>query len=244
MVDIDVKKFKDVKLQGGSLLEANPTIGLASTIACSYIISSLGLDQVSAWDSEGFPAVSMIFDGKPKFPARIYAAPQLKLAAFISEVPLAPSTHRSVARALMNWAREQDCKEIISLQGLPVSDSKRKELRLWGVGSSDHARERLEESGLKQLEGGMISGITATLLNEGRWQGFDVIALLVESRSFIPDAQAAAKLVEGVDALLPQVEIPTEPLYEQAELIERQLAIIQEQAKPAIEPQAPSGMYR
>lgn len=243
MVDIEIKTFKKTNLDGGSLLEASPTVGLASTIACSYLVDALDLDQIAAWDSEDFPPVSLIYAAKPKYPARIYAHEGLKLAAFLSEVPLPPRTHRAVARRLLAWAREQGMREIISLEGLPAPEDQESTPRLWGIGSTDRARERLDDAGVDQLQGGMISGVSGVLLNEGRWEGFDVLCLVAESRPYLPDAAAAARLVQGVDALLPQVEIPTEPLERRAEAIQEQMAQIQAQAKPAL-PQPVPEMYR
>ncbi|MEE9236570.1 MAG: PAC2 family protein [Thermoplasmata archaeon] len=217
------------------MLEAIPTVGLSSTIACSYLISKLELDQISAVDSDDFPSVSMIYSRKPKFPARIYAREDLKIAVFISEIPLPATLHRPLARTLLSWSRDQGCREIICMEGFPVSGGGKKPLRLWGVGSTDMARERLESSGIEQLETGMITGVSGVLLNEGRWSKFNVMSLAAETRAYMPDALAAAKLVEAVDQLLPQVTIPIEPLYEQAALIEGHLGTLREQAKPAIE---------
>lgn len=235
MVEIDIRKFKDRDLRGGSVLEAIPTVGLSSTIASSYLISVLELDQITALDSEDFPSVSMIYSKKPKFPARIYAREDLKLAAFLSEIPLPAHVHRPLARALLAWSRDQGCQEIICMEGLPTAGGRGESPQVWGVGSTDTARKKLEAAGIEQLETGMISGVSAVLLNEGRWVRYNVISLAVETRARMPDALAAAKLVEGVDRLLPQLTVPTEPLYEQAERIEGQLAQMQEQARPAME---------
>ncbi len=235
ITEIEVRKFKDLDLRGGTVLEAIPTVGLASTIACSYLISNLKLDQISAMDSAEFPPISMIYSKKPKFPARIYAREDLKIAVFISEVPLPAVLHRPLAKTLLAWTRDQGSQEIICMEGLPLSEAGKKPLRLWGVGSTDKARDRLSASGIEQLETGMITGVSGVLLNEGRWVRFNVISLVAETRPFLPDALAAAKLVEGVDRLLPQVTIPLEPLYEQAEMIQAHLSTLREQAKPAIE---------
>lgn len=243
MTAIDVKTFKEMDLEGGTVLEASPTVGLASTIACSYLVNALGLDQISAWDAEEFPPVSMIYARKPKFPARIYARADVKVAAFISEVPLPPATHRAVARQLLTWTQDQGCREIVTLEGLPAGEEDGGRPRLWGIGSTEAAQARLEGAGISQLEAGMITGISAVLLNEGRWRDLPVVCLLAESRPYLPDAEAAAKLVEGVDALLERVEIPTEPLYQEAREIQERIAQFQEQAEPALGPPRPE-MYR
>lgn len=235
MAEIEIRKFKDLDLREGSVLEAIPTVGLSSTIACSYLISVLELDQITALDSVDFPSVSMVYSRKPKFPARIYAREDLKLAVFISEIPLPITVHRPLAQTLLSWSRDQGCEEILSMEGLPTPGGGGKDPQLWGVGSTDTARTKLADAGIQQLETGMITGVSAILLNEGRWVRFNVMSLAVETRPRMPDALAAAKLVEGVDELLPQVTIPTEPLYEQAKRLEAQLAQMQEQARPAVE---------
>lgn len=236
-----MRKFKDFDLRRGSVIEAIPTVGLLNTIASSYIISSLDLDQIAAMESDAFPPVSMIYAKRPKFPARIYAREDLKLAAFISEVPMPIGLHRPLASTLLEWARDQAAREIICLEGLPIAEGSDGP-GLWGVGSTERARRRLEESGIEQLEIGMIPGVSGVLLNEGRWVKFDVISLVAETRPVISDAMAAARLVEAVDKLLPQVTIPIEPLVEQAQKIQEHLSAVQQQAKPAMEPAL--DMYR
>jgi predicted ATP-grasp superfamily ATP-dependent carboligase len=56
------------------------------------------------------------------------------------------------------------------------------------------------------------------------------------------DAMAAAKIIEAIDKLLPEIKIDVKPLYEQAKQIEEQLRKLRVQAKPA-EPEEVSPMY-
>ena len=118
-IDIEIRKFKDMNLTGGTVLEAFPSVGLVSTIASSYLISTLDLDQICALESEHFPPMSMVYATKPKFPARIYAREDLKLAVFISEFPPHTMLHRPLAKRLLSWTMDQGCRRILSLEGLP-----------------------------------------------------------------------------------------------------------------------------
>ena len=245
MGPIRVREFKEVALEGGTVIEAIPSVGLVSTIASTYLISSLGLDQVAALDSDEFPPLSMIYAKKPKFPARVYADPSLRVAVFICEIPLPAPLHRPVARALLEWAADHNAKRLIGLEGLPLPQTAAPggETRLWAVGSTDRARKSLEEHQFEQLETGMISGVSGVLLNEGRFLDFDVIAILAEARQDMPDAQAASKLVEGVDRLMPEFDIDLAPLLEQARVLEAHLQTLRHQASPAVK--APSDLiYR
>ena len=244
MEKVDMRQFRKVDLKGGTVVESFPTVGMVSSIACTYLISSLKMDQVCAIDDDEFPPLSMVYAKKPKFPARVYAHDEKRLAAFLCEVPIPPRVHRKVGRCLLNWAKEHECRRIVSLEGLPLpSEGDASDIQVWGVGSTDRAREDLEKAGIQQLETGMISGVSGILLNEGRWQNFDTIALLAEARQNLPDALAAAKLVRAVDDLLPDIEINLEPLLTEAKELEVQLKSLKQQAKPALTEPVP-GMFR
>lgn len=242
MSGIEVRKFKDVDLKGGTVLVAVPSVGLVSTIAATYMISALRMDQVMALDSDDFPPISMVYAHKPKFPVRVYAIP--KVAVFIGEVQLPPKVHRPLARLLIEWAKAQGAARIVCLEGLPLAQERTEaEIDVWGVGSNEAANQAIEKGNLQYLETGVVSGVAGVLLNEGRWADYEVIALLGEARPYLPDAHAAAKLVWAADKLLEGIEIDLAPLLEQAKELETHLQLLKEQAKP-VTPEAPASLYR
>ncbi|MBI4416673.1 MAG: proteasome assembly chaperone family protein [Euryarchaeota archaeon] len=246
MVDIQVRTFKEMELDGGTLITAVPSVGLASTIAATYMIVALATDQVAAFDSDEFPPLSMVYAHKPKFPARVYAVRGSSLGIFISEVPLPTKVHRPLGRKLLDWARERRVRRVVCLEGLPLSGEQAAgDINVWAVGSTEAANREIEAAGLPYLETGMVAGVAGVLLNEGRWAGYEVIALLTEARPYMPDAAAAAHLVQAADKLLPEVEIDLAPLLEQAKELEGHLQALKEQAKPVTGPtEAPSTLYR
>jgi len=246
MAEVEIRTFHDMDLKGGTVVAAFPSVGLVSTITATYLISTLESDQVCALESEDFPSLSMIYAMKPKFPARVYGFRKHNLALFICEVPLPTRAHRPTAHALLRWAQSHGCRQIVPLEGLPTEAAAGpSEPRLWGVGSTDRARAELEKRGIPQLETGMIAGVTGVLLNEGRWRGFDVIALLAEARPDWPDAHAAVALTRGLDTLLPELEVDLAPLQEQAKSLESHLQRLKKQAKPVVPPEpVPADMYR
>lgn len=244
MAEIELRKFKDVDLRGATILVAVPSVGLVSTIAATYIISALRMDQVLAFDAEDFPPLSMVYAHKPKFPARVYAAPSQKLACFISEVPLPTKVHRALAKKLLEWAQAQKAQRILCLEGLPLpQEESEAAIDVWAVGSTEGANEAIAKANLQYLETGIVSGVAGVLLNEGRWASYEVIALLGEARPYLPDAHAAAKLVYAADKLLEGIEFDLAPLIDQAKELEAHLQTLKEQAKP-VAPEAPSAIYR
>ncbi len=238
---VELRPFKDVDLRGGTVVEAIPSVGLVSTIAATYMITTLSMDQVVAMESEEFPALSMVYAAKPKFPVRMYAEAKSKLAVFISEVPLALRAHRMVARALLDWTKAKHARQIVSLEGLPLPEAATREaVRVWAVGSTDSARKAIGDAGLGLLETGLIAGVSGVLLNEGRKRDFDVITLLSEAHPDYPDARAAARAIEVIDKLLLHTELDARPLYEEAERIEMQLKSIHHQTEVAKKPSEPA----
>ncbi|HII40519.1 MAG TPA: proteasome assembly chaperone family protein [Thermoplasmata archaeon] len=248
MPGVEIRTLKEVDLKGGTIVAAFPSVGLVSTISTTYLIQMLPVDQVCALESEDFPSVSMIYAKKPKFPARVYASPGHKLAIFICEMPLPTRIHRPVAYALMDWAKKEGIRRIISLEGLPMDGDgpRTEEPNVWGVGSTDAARKQLDTHEIPQLETGMIAGVAGVLLNEGRWRNVDVIALLAEARQDLPDAHAAVSLVHALDELLEDVTVDLGPLQQQARQLEEYLQRLKQQAAPATpkEGTPPSDMYR
>ena len=243
---MEIRPFKEVDLAGGVVIEGFPSVGLVTAIAATYLISTLRLDQIAAIDSPWFPPVSMIYAEKPKFPGRIYASAEHKIAVFLSEFTPSPYLDRFIAKALLAWAKEQGCSLVISPCGMPMLEERSVErsgkLLIHGVGTTDHARQMLRSSGIHVLEFGVVPGISGALLNEGRWNNFDVVALLVEAYQGIPDAKAAAAVVEAIDELLPQIRLDVSPLYREAERIESRLKTLRKQAKP-VEVSMPPAVY-
>ncbi|UCH89514.1 MAG: proteasome assembly chaperone family protein [Thermoplasmata archaeon] len=241
--EIDVRRLKEMSLENGTIMAAFPTVHIISAIAAGFLIDTLKLDQICALDSNDFPPISMIYAKKPKFPARVYASEEHNIALFVSEFSPKPKVCRPLGRLILTWAKEQNCKKIISLEGLPTDKKIDGEPKVVGIGSTDSARKELEEHGIEQIELGMTVGVTAVLLNEGRWEDINVISLIGESQRDIPDARVAASLVRAVDKLFPAVKFDMSPLDKMVVEIEKRIKQVRSQAEPVIKPPAEL-MYR
>ncbi len=242
--DVVLTKLKNVILNNGVLIEAFTGVGMVASIAANYMISNLQLDQVAAMDSDDFPPVSMIYNGRPKLPCRVYCSLELNLAVFTSEVPLPIRKHRAVASELIKWGTESGCTSFIAMDAIPREGEEAEEGArpagelppVWAIGTSDASRKKMKESGLETLQVGMITGVSAVMLNMGRIQKLDVIGLYADARTDIPDAAAAASLVSILNKLLrPRpFSLSLKPLLDEAKDIQVQLEKVRRQAEPAI----------
>src|SRR5918992_4849576 len=117
---IEIRKLKEIDIEGGVVFDGFYNIGLTSTITCGCFINSLKTELVGILDSSLFSAMSVIYDGKPNFPSRIYANEEKKLAFFVSELVLDPSAYRPVADLILRWSKDNKCKTIISIVGKAI----------------------------------------------------------------------------------------------------------------------------
>ena len=222
-INIDVYKLKALNLCGATVIDGFSSPSRISSIVANYLINRLELEQVSILDSDDFPAVSMIYGSEPKYPAGIFADEGKKMGVFLSEFSPQPQLVRPIANTILSWAAENRCSRIIAAEALASPEGQSpKEHRMFGVGSVDGARRDLKELHIEQLRNGYITGVPAMLLNSGMRENFNVICLLaeVQTNGGILDATAAARVIEAIAKLHPNVEIDVGPLYEEAAKIE------------------------
>ncbi|HEY5538763.1 MAG TPA: PAC2 family protein [Thermoplasmata archaeon] len=246
MDGIQIYELKRMDLRGATVIDGFPSVGLVSSIVANYLINALGLTQIGIMDSTYFPTVSLVRDGQPMNPVRIYGGPKQEgrdqIVVFISEFQPPPNMIKGIAATVLDWTQDQRCNLLVCPEGLIVDSASMEEdrqIEVYGVGSTDKATELLRKNSVTLFEEGVITGVAGVLLNEGRRRDFDVITLLSEAHPDYPDARAAARVIEVIEKLLLHTEIDARPLYEEAERIEVQLKSIQHQADAAKKPTTP-----
>lgn len=232
-MEIEIKMRKLPDFDKPAIIDGFPSVGLVSSIAASYIVEQANLELLGCMISDNFPPMAVIKNGKPSHPVRIYG--NEKLVVFISEFHPKSPLILPLARKIVDWAEEHNAEIIVSTEGLPRSDEEIGEsVKVYGIPSSDRVLEMIRTHNLPLLENGIVTGISGTLLNEGIDRSMDVLCIISEAHQTFPDARSAAKLVETIDLLLPQIEIDTEPLMKEAERIEKYITDSMEKVKSTL----------
>lgn len=243
---IEIRKLKEINIEGGVVFDGFHNIGLTSTIACGCFINSLKTELVGILDSSLFSPMSIIYDGKPNFPARIYANEEKKLGFFVSELVLDPSAYRPVADIILRWSKDNKCKTIISIAGKAIEKEditttiKEEEPSLNVISNSSIIMNELNKVGILPLKNGTINGIPGILLNESNWKNIDVIVFIVDFIAGLPDFRAAANVVQAISKIVPEAYCEIQLLIKEAENIENNLKMINSQTSNKFEKQ----MYR
>ena len=217
--EIRIKEINPINVENGILINGFPSSGITSAIATESMINTSNFELGGIIDSERFPPISIIKNGMPNYPVRVFTNNDLKVAVFSSYLTLDVSLHRSAARLMLDWAKEKKASLILS--SITVKGTKGTEI--FGVASTGSARGKLVSAGISVVENATVPGISGVLLNEGMIHGQDVIVLLVSSDKEFPDFQATSNLCNSLSKLVPGVSCNLDKLEKESKIIEQQI---------------------
>ena len=199
------------------VIEGLPDVGLVGTIAASYVIEKMGYTKIGYVESDLFPPVMVIHEGKLESPFSIYG--NGNVVVVLSEIAIPPNAVYTLTRALADWFNSINAKLVISVTGLPVQnriDIEKPEV--FAVGNSDVAMKKLKDKQVELLEEGFIAGAYAIMLNECKKRDLNAISLLAQCFPVYPDPGAAASAIEALDKFIP-LDVDVSELMEREEEI-------------------------
>ncbi|MCS5528820.1 MAG: PAC2 family protein [Nitrosopumilus sp.] len=224
---IIIKEFKEFNLEEGYLIDGFPSVGFSSAIATESMIQTSQFELGGIIDSEEFPPISIIKDSKPNYPSRIFINEDLKVGVFSSYLNLEQSLHRQISELMLEWAKKHKIKLIVSSVAVKSND---KSSQMMGIGSTDSARKKIEEAGLKVLDHGTIPGIPGMLLNKGSMTNQEVIVIIFNTTGKGPDFKSSANLCLTMSKLIPGASCDIPSLQKEAEKAEAVIKETQEES--------------
>ena len=244
---IKIHEITKQELKGAVLIVGFPSIGLVGTIVANFLINTLKLEQTGVIDSSRFPAISVVKDGEPHNPMRLYAGEQIcndgtcnQVVVCVSEFTPPAEMTKDLVESLVDWAGKNGCTKVISAEGFNSGPKNEGESNdIYGITSTAGARGWIEEAKVKPFTYGTVGGITGSLLNEGKLRGMNILGLLAEVSEDSPDARAAAGVIKAIDELLLAIELDIEPLLKEAESLEQEVQVVREQAPPEVSSAVP-----
>ncbi|QLH75220.1 MAG: proteasome assembly chaperone family protein [Methanomassiliicoccales archaeon] len=243
-------EFKDAHLSNCILVVAFPSIGLVSSIAANYMVRTMKLERIATIVSDDFPPYAILQDGIPTHPVRIYAGKRScdglggercdQIVVILAEFMPKPELIRRLADVIIEWGKHKGVDYIVTLEGINAPGD---EVQPLGIGTSQRTREIMDSYQIRAMQEGMVTGISGMLLAEGERLNTDVICLLGPAKAEIPDARGAAKLLEIIGKMLPELKIDPVPLLKEAESIEEGMKAAIESMKQPKKPADTSFLY-
>jgi len=240
----------DIQTENAMVITCFPSVGMVSSIVAHYLIENLELEFVGGLVDDRLPALALIQQGVPLPPIRAYAGkPQCTIEGcdqvilLMSEMVVPESLVHKIVWAFFEWSKEHKVLagvvvDAFAKAGLksgmdgvdPVVEYEDTEaIDVVGIGCNEAVREMLTSMDIPLLENGVIRGMNAGILSEATRRGIGTMSIMVEADPRFPDARAAAAIIERLNDLLP-MNLPEEPLIEDAELLEAQLKAMMESA--------------
>ena len=210
------------------MIDGFPSTGFTSAIATESLIHTSQFELAGIIDSDSFPPVSIIKNGIPNYPTRIFVNNQLKVAIFSSYLTLHESLHKTIARNMLKWSREHKCSLIISSVAVKGTDNQK---QITAAASTEAAKSKLKDAEISILEHGTIPGIPGSLLNEGMLYNQNVAVILFNSQQVAPDFKSSVQLCLAMSKLIPGVSCNIETLQKEAETAEHDIKETEEEAK-------------
>lgn len=135
-----------------------------------------------------------------------------------SEIAPRPEHTGCICDSILEALDSLGVEEIVCVDGIPRISPDQTELL--GLGSTDSARKRMEDSGLKLMKDGIVRGVSGVMLFKGEQQGREVECVLSPANPQLPDPRAASWLLGPLSALIPGLDVDPSPLTNEANEID------------------------
>src|SRR5437879_12180389 len=117
MDGIQIYELRRMDLRGATVIDGFPSVGLVSSIVANYLINALNLVQIGIMDSVQFPTVSLVRDGEPMNPVRIYGGPKQEgrdqIVVFIYEFQPPPNLIQAIASTVLDSPQDEPCNILV-----------------------------------------------------------------------------------------------------------------------------------
>lgn len=202
---------------GSTLVFGFPDVGLVGVIAASHLIDELKPSEVAYFDSELLPPLTVLHEGLPHSSIRIFGSDNILIT--ISEAPIPADAIYPIMNALIDWAKNNNVKMMISLSGIPIQDRQdAKELKAFVAASNTEALKLAQDKNIEVLTEGYMVGPQAVMLQRAANNGTLALALLAQCFYNYPDPEAAAEVLKEL-AKITGIKVNVSKLLEKGEEI-------------------------
>lgn len=215
--DVPLVRFvekKPLNLNGFTLIEGFPGMGLVGTISAKYLTEKLDFSEVGFVDSAIFVPIIRVHNGLPVHPSRIYVNQKKKLVLLISEQIIPQLFTERLAKAVVEWIKQKKIAQVISLSGIRALPSKEGKEIVYGIASDEASKKMLKKYNVQVIKEGITSGVTALILLGLKDNKIDAFSLMGNVQ-IAADYKAASSILEKLSEML-SLNIDTKPLKKEA----------------------------
>lgn len=208
--------LKKVDLKGCLFIEGLPGVGLVGPMAISYIIDKMEFDYIGYIECDQFPPLTSVHKSVPMPPVRIYYNSDKKLVSVFAEFAIPFSLIHEFSDKLYQFITGNGMAGIYTIGGVPKQDGGE---AMFVLGSTPDLIKKAQKAGMKPIEEGVATGISALVLEKSTLDKFDNTNVLVPIDQSVIDPKYAELAIEGLNKLL-NLNIDTSELDKEAKIVE------------------------
>ncbi|MEE3477558.1 MAG: PAC2 family protein [Methanomethylophilus sp.] len=238
-----------------------PSIGLVGSIITSYIARTLNMKVVAGATPTDTQQYTLIQNGTPYPPVRIYAGPihkkrkkkakpaegtQEEMPPEKSEAPKKRVKARDLIILTSELAPKPEqtydftvamidiVRELGATDIIFIDGIARMDQNtaILGAYTSDKAKAMLEEAGITLMSDGLVRGMSGVGLFQSKVDGLDAMCLIAPANPQLPDPRAAASILIPLSKIVPRFDVDPQPLIQEAQEIEDRLRSQQASQQP------------
>ena len=226
---VKIVETAEFDLKKPTLIEGLPGLGLVGTIAATYLVDKLKMEQVGYIVSDKFPPIAAIHDNIPLHPARIYKSKKYNVVVLLSEFIIPLNVVYPLSSAILDWAISKKVGRIISLGGIVIHGEQDE---VYGIASTPELVKELNGHGIKTIKEGATTGVNGVLLADCASRDFPAISLLAEAKENYMDPKGAALVIEALKRIM-KLDIDTTDLVKESAVLEKRMTDVMDKAKAA-----------
>ena len=219
---IEIKEIQKVDLKEYVFVEGFPGVGLVGPMAISYMVQKLKMKYIGYIDSEEFPPLITIHDGKPLPPLRLYYSEKYKIFSIFAEFAIPFELVYELSGVIYSYIKGKQVSKVISISGIPSGHVETDDT--FAIGSTEELTEEAEKAGINTITEGVSTGVSAMLLKNSITDpnGIPVLDLLVPVETNLIDPKYAERAITGINKLL-GIKIEVEDLEKEAMEVESKM---------------------
>ena len=219
------------KPKNPTVISGFPGFGLVGMIATEYLVNHLDIIEIGRIWSDKLPPIAAIHDNQLIQPLQIFYNKKYNLV-IVQGLAAAHGSEWAISEAIVKLAKSLKAKEIVSLESVASKTPTGTEVYVY---SSDKKKRAVLSKNFKMMSSGVIVGVTGAILINAE-HNITATCFFAETVTGLPDSKSAADLIKALDSYL-GLKIDYKPLLKQAEVFEKKLKGMMQQAQTAFKTQ-------
>lgn len=224
-MEVRTVKYGEMDLVNPIAVIGFPSVGLVSSITANLLIAQKSMTPIAGMSSPDMPPYCLFHNGVAMPPVRFFGLKGAgkkgdDLIVCMTEYSPKPECCYDLAHAILNYLRSMGCTRMICLEGVPKFSTE-EEVVICGTGPQGERMVR--RSKLRQMDTGMIKGMTGVFLCDGVWAGISTVAMLCPASQNLPDPGSAKNLLPPINRIVTGLRATGEQLDAEAAEIQKKV---------------------